>query len=153
MCCCFRVKFYIHFKGGKPDGTFGPINPIVNTSYSFISKLFTELRSVFPEKYIHLGGDEVSFNCWFVDLNCIYFIIIIIFLLMLSNIKLELADMFVLLGFISFKITEIAHQRSISLNWDCWLIVYCSERLLFSCRFQLAIFLSKFIDFISFQIL
>ena len=49
---------------GKPDGTFGPINPILNTTYSFIQGLFTELRGVFRDQYIHLGGDEVSFTCW-----------------------------------------------------------------------------------------
>ena len=62
----YNFFFYDIFLDGKADGTYGPINPIVNSSYAFIDKLFTELRSVFPEKYIHLGGDEVSFACWYV---------------------------------------------------------------------------------------
>lgn len=49
---------------GKPDGTFGPINPIIESNYDFIKELFTEVHAVFPDRYLHLGGDEVSFNCW-----------------------------------------------------------------------------------------
>ncbi|XP_077976592.1 beta-hexosaminidase subunit beta-like isoform X4 [Styela clava] len=52
------------YSNGKPDGTYGPINPIIDANYDFIKELFTEVSSVFPDHYIHLGGDEVSFNCW-----------------------------------------------------------------------------------------
>ncbi|XP_044132000.1 beta-hexosaminidase subunit beta isoform X2 [Bufo gargarizans] len=52
------------YKDGQPSGIFGPINPIINETYKFIHDLFYELNLVFPDKYIHLGGDEVDFSCW-----------------------------------------------------------------------------------------
>ncbi|XP_054612823.1 beta-hexosaminidase subunit beta isoform X3 [Dunckerocampus dactyliophorus] len=52
------------FAGSKPSGSFGPVNPILNTTYDFMSQLFQEISIVFPDAYVHLGGDEVDFTCW-----------------------------------------------------------------------------------------
>ncbi|XP_007175978.2 beta-hexosaminidase subunit beta isoform X2 [Balaenoptera acutorostrata] len=52
------------YNGKEPSGAFGPINPIWNTTYSFLSKFFKEISTVFPDEFIHLGGDEVDFDCW-----------------------------------------------------------------------------------------
>ncbi|XP_061554719.1 beta-hexosaminidase subunit beta isoform X2 [Phycodurus eques] len=52
------------FAGSEPSGSFGPVNPIINTTYDFMRRLFQEVAAVFPDDYVHLGGDEVDFTCW-----------------------------------------------------------------------------------------
>lgn len=49
---------------GPYQGKLGPINPIIDGNYDFIFSLFEEIVEVFPDKYTHLGGDEVGFECW-----------------------------------------------------------------------------------------
>ncbi|XP_073657324.1 beta-hexosaminidase subunit alpha isoform X4 [Tursiops truncatus] len=52
------------YSGSHPSGTFGPVNPALNNTYEFMSAFFLEISSVFPDFYLHLGGDEVDFTCW-----------------------------------------------------------------------------------------
>lgn len=49
---------------GEFAGKLGPIDPTKNETYAFIERLFAEVVEVFPDEYIHLGGDEVGFECW-----------------------------------------------------------------------------------------
>ncbi|CAB1322528.1 unnamed protein product, partial [Coregonus sp. 'balchen'] len=57
------------YKGTVPTGTFGPVNPANPSSYQFMTRLFKEVTSVFPDSYIHLGGDEVDFTCCMVNIT------------------------------------------------------------------------------------
>lgn len=41
-----------------------PVNPILDSTYEFMANFFGEVASVFPDDYLHLGGDELSYDCW-----------------------------------------------------------------------------------------
>ena len=72
---------------GKFNGNYGPIDPTREENYSFIKKLWTELKQVFPDGYIHLGGDEVSFQCWLV------LFLLLLLLLLLVVVGLNQSDL------------------------------------------------------------
>lgn len=40
------------------------LHPLLNKTYSVMSELFAEVKSLFPDKFIHLGMDEVYYGCW-----------------------------------------------------------------------------------------
>ncbi|GMI25340.1 hypothetical protein TeGR_g4241, partial [Tetraparma gracilis] len=38
--------------------------PTTNATFDLIEGLFADLNDIFPEKLMHLGGDEVNTDCW-----------------------------------------------------------------------------------------
>nr|CAH8820588.1 unnamed protein product [Trichobilharzia regenti] len=52
------------FKGDEPDFAYGPMNPTENITYTFLSRIFNEVLTAFPDSMIHLGGSDVSYDCW-----------------------------------------------------------------------------------------
>ncbi|CAH8865733.1 unnamed protein product, partial [Trichobilharzia szidati] len=55
-----RTKCYTE---GSPNGRTGPFDPTNKTTMEFLTSFFKEITSRFPERFIHLGGDDVSFEC------------------------------------------------------------------------------------------
>ena len=57
------------------DGTFkmridNTLNPSDEKVYEFLDKVFTEMAAIFPNPYIHVGGDECYKGFWTKDANC-----------------------------------------------------------------------------------
>lgn len=48
----------------KFDGKFGPLDPTKNFTYEFVGNLLREMAKVFPDEFLHLGADEVDYQCW-----------------------------------------------------------------------------------------
>jgi len=58
------------------DGTYkmlvdNTLNPSDERVYDFLDKVFTELATLFPNKYFHVGGDECYKEYWTKDSSCI----------------------------------------------------------------------------------
>lgn len=40
------------------------MNPVRNETYAALWQFLREAAGLFPDSYMHLGGDEVPFDCW-----------------------------------------------------------------------------------------
>lgn len=49
------------------------MDPTNNVTYKLISDLFREVQERFPDKYFHVGGDEVEMDCWWGPYNLILY--------------------------------------------------------------------------------
>ena len=41
-----------------------PLNATSDTVYDFVRNLYHELATIFPDPWMHVGGDEVPLHCW-----------------------------------------------------------------------------------------
>ncbi|KAL0883446.1 hypothetical protein ABMA27_016825 [Loxostege sticticalis] len=51
------------YSKGQPT-SLGPMDPINSATYKLIADLIEEVQEWFPDKYFHVGGDEVQLDCW-----------------------------------------------------------------------------------------
>lgn len=51
---------------GQPNGQYGSIDPTRQANFAFVENFLGEVADRFPDRFLHLGGDEVSFgfDCW-----------------------------------------------------------------------------------------
>eukprot|EP00035_Acanthoeca_spectabilis_P020730 m.434350 g.434350 ORF g.434350 m.434350 type:complete len:537 (+) comp17703_c0_seq1:2787-4397(+) len=52
------------YTNNQPDGTTGPLDPTSDATYTFLTNFYAEIKSLFPDKFVHVGGDEVQPDCW-----------------------------------------------------------------------------------------
>jgi len=53
------------YKIERKWGVFDPVfDPTVSKTYTFLNEFFKEMCSIFPDKYIHIGGDENDGKQW-----------------------------------------------------------------------------------------
>jgi hexosaminidase len=70
-----RVNPGSNFSEWYGDGTFkmlieNTLNPSDEKVYEFLDKVFTEVAALFPNQYIHVGGDECYRGYWEKDAAC-----------------------------------------------------------------------------------
>jgi hexosaminidase len=70
-----KVNPGTHFAEWYSNGSFkmlieNTLNPSDEKVYEFLDKVFTEVATLFPNKYIHVGGDECYKGFWEKDPGC-----------------------------------------------------------------------------------
>jgi hexosaminidase len=41
-----------------------PLNSASEDTFTFLAQYFAEILPLFPDRYVHIGGDEIVFGCW-----------------------------------------------------------------------------------------
>ncbi len=76
---CTKQKVHVNpgtaFSEWYGNGTFkmlveNTLNPSDEKVYEFLDKVFTEVAQLFPNPYIHVGGDECYKGYWLQDAGC-----------------------------------------------------------------------------------
>nr|XP_050036110.1 beta-hexosaminidase subunit beta-like [Dermacentor andersoni] len=49
----------------ESSGSVGSLNPTQNATFEFLDRLLAEVARLFPDDYLHLGGDELGLDCWY----------------------------------------------------------------------------------------
>jgi hexosaminidase len=57
---CYSRRDDYDFNDGWGNNPMDPINPAV---YVFIQNFLSEVATIFPDQWLHLGGDEINYNC------------------------------------------------------------------------------------------
>ncbi|XP_065292296.1 beta-hexosaminidase subunit beta-like isoform X2 [Dermacentor albipictus] len=53
----------------ESSGSVGSLNPTQNATFEFLDRLLAEVARLFPDGYLHLGGDELGLDCWKSDME------------------------------------------------------------------------------------
>jgi len=98
---------------GFPSGTFGPLDPTKNRTYEFVQSVLKEVSQLFPDRTIHLGGDEVDFACWKSNPGIKQFML-----------ESDIDDYKKLEGFYVQRIAETVIHNNLSRNFLLWQEVF-----------------------------
>ena len=102
-----------NFADWFPNGTFkmkieNTLNPSDEKVYEFLDKVFTEIAPLFPNKYIHMGGDECYHGYWEEDAGCQAF--------MKKN---NLKDVHELQSYFVKRVEKIINKKGkVMIGWD-----------------------------------
>ncbi|KAG0028812.1 hypothetical protein BGZ82_008243 [Podila clonocystis] len=58
---CMDALPHSTYAAEPPAGQLDPLEPF---TYSVLDGLVKEWAAQFPDKHVHIGGDEINFNCW-----------------------------------------------------------------------------------------
>lgn len=58
---CFNGQPWRHYCVEPPCGILNPVNP---RAYEILKDLYDEFLKLFETDLFHMGGDEVTYNCW-----------------------------------------------------------------------------------------